>query len=419
MRVLILGSGGREHALGWKIAQSPLLEKLYFVPGNPGTQSLGENVVLQSAEEIVEFCEAHCIDLVIPGPEAWLVAGIVDLLTAKRIPSFGPNKAAAMLEGSKAFAKRLMLKAGVPTAAYWEFQTAREALDFLKTAQFPLVLKADGLAAGKGVTICHNRDEAESAVQFTMVDRKFGDAGKSIIIEEFLTGTEASFHLLCDGNHAVSLVSAQDHKALKDGNKGPNTGGMGTFAPSPLITPQMEETIRKEIAEPILKAMKAEGVPFVGSLFIGLMLTYHGPRVLEFNARFGDPETQVMMPLLDEDLLPILLSAAKGQLRDKTKTRTKAGSAVCVVLAAKGYPENPEKGKSIQLPDPLPSKNLVIFHAGTSRNDQDQLITCGGRVLGVTAWADNLGKAREHAYEAVKHTRFEGAYYRNDIGGHL
>ncbi|PIE02190.1 MAG: phosphoribosylamine--glycine ligase [Acidobacteria bacterium] len=416
MNILILGSGGREHALGWKISQSPLLGKLYFAPGNPGTLAYGQNINLKNNAEVVDFAVNNQIDLVIPGPEAWLMRGIVDDLEKKGVRAFGPTKQAAMLEGSKAFAKEMMDKAGVPTASHKTFTQIDDVMDHFKQAAFPLVVKADGLAAGKGVTICFTEEQAITAATEAMVDKKFGSSGNKLIIEEYLTGTEASFHLICDGKRATSLVSAQDHKALYEDNKGPNTGGMGTFAPSNLVTVEMEETIRAEIAEPILKAMAEEGIPFKGVLFIGLMLTYHGPRVLEFNARFGDPETQVMMPLLNEDLLPILLSAANGKLPERDRTRTKDAHAVCVIMASKGYPDQPEKGKIISLPDPLPSQDLVVFHAGTKK-EKGSLVTSGGRVLGVTAWSASMEEAREHAYEAVKQTHFEGAYYRTDIGG--
>lgn len=419
MNVLILGSGGREHALGWKIAQSPLLKKLFFAPGNPGTAETGENVSINTIDEIISFCKNEHINLVLPGPEAWLIKGITDELEQNGIPVFGPGKEAAMLEGSKAFAKEIMVKANVPTADYHEFNQAEKALDHAKHAAFPLVIKADGLAAGKGVTICQNREDAVQAITQCMIDKKFGASGEKIIIEEFLSGTEASFHLVCDGVRAVPLVSAQDHKALFDGNKGPNTGGMGTFAPSPRVTPGMEQTIINEIANPVLKVMREQGTPFKGVLFIGLMLTYHGPRVLEFNVRFGDPETQVMMPLIKDDFLELLHSAALGSLK-KTQIETLPGSAVCVVLSSKGYPEKPETGKAIEMPDLTDNKSgEIIFHAGTRRSETGQLLSSGGRVLGVTAWDRNIEKAREHAYETVKHVHFEGAYYRNDIGGTL
>jgi phosphoribosylamine--glycine ligase len=419
MNVLILGSGGREHALGWKIAQSPLCKTLFFAPGNPGTAEIGENVTINTIDEIISFCRDKNINLVLPGPEAWLIKGITDELEQAGIPVFGPGKEAALLEGSKAFAKEIMVKANVPTADFREFNRADKALAHVNHAAFPLVIKADGLAAGKGVTICHDREDAIQAITQCMIDKKFGSSGDKIIVEDFLTGTEASFHLVCDGVRAVPLVSAQDHKALFDGNKGPNTGGMGTFAPSPRVTSGMEQTIIDEIANPVLKVMREEGTPFKGVLFIGLMLTYHGPRVLEFNVRFGDPETQVMMPLIKDDLLELLYSAAQGSLK-KTKIETIPGSSVCVVLSSKGYPEKPETGKIIEMPDLADSGcGEIIFHAGTRRNEAGQLLSSGGRVLGVTAWDRNIEKAREHAYETVKHVHFEGAYYRNDIGGIL
>lgn len=414
MKVLIVGSGGREHALGWKIAQSPLLKQLFFAPGNPGTASLGENLALAGHVDVVAFCRKEAIDLVIVGPEQPLVEGLADALNEAGIACFGPNQAAARLEGSKAFSKEVMAAVGVPTAAYRDFVDYDEALAWAKEQKHPLVVKADGLAGGKGVTICQNLEETEAALKATMLDGKFGQSGDKVVLEEFLVGTEASFHVICDGKDVFPLVAAQDHKALYEGNRGPNTGGMGTFAPSPLVTPVMADLISQDICKPILDYMDRVGSPFRGVLFAGLMLTEDGPKVLEFNVRFGDPETQVMMPLLNFDLLPVLHGAAQGRLPENIDADIHSGSAVCVVLAAAGYPDSPQKGMPIVGLDRV--EQATVFHAGT-KNEGDHCVVSGGRVLGVTAQGKDLAEARRTAYAAVDLIDFTGKQFRKDIGG--
>lgn len=412
MQVLIVGGGGREHALGYKISQSPELKQLFFAPGNPGTANIGENVRLSGNEEICDFCKTNNIDLVVVGPEAPLVDGLADALQANNIPCFGPNAAAAQLEGSKEFAKQVMDATHIPTAAYASFTDYQEALAYVREQDHPIVVKADGLAAGKGVTICATLAETEAALKEAMEDQRFGEAGAKVVIEEFLVGIEASFHVITDGKKAHALIAAKDHKALNDGDSGPNTGGMGTMAPNPLVTPELAQTITTDIAQPVFDHMASKGMPFQGVLFIGLMLTDKGPKVLEFNVRFGDPETQVMLPLLDYDLLPVLLGAAKGELPEGDYP-FKDQTAVCVVLAGHGYPGTPRKGDPISgLED---GDNSVIFHAGTRELD-GTIYTNGGRVLGLTAWADNAEAAREAAYTMVRKVDFEGKTFRNDIG---
>lgn len=416
MNVLIVGSGGREHALGWKIAQSPLLKHLFFSPGNPGTRHLGTNLPAGGVDDIVRQARAHTIDLVVVGPEQPLVDGLADALADAGIACFGPNRAAARLEGSKAFAKRVMRKAGVPTAACAIFDDTQAARDYLAGAAYPLVIKADGLAAGKGVTVCPDVDRAQAALKAAMVDRVFGDAGKCVVIEDCLMGTEASYHIICDGRKFVALPTAQDHKALLNGNQGPNTGGMGTFAPNPNVTRKLAQHIETDIAAPVLQALQELGCPFKGVLFLGLMLTDEGPKVLEFNVRFGDPETQVILPLMDCDLLAVLRDAAAGSLDMPSPLPQKAQSAVCVVLAAKGYPTSPEKGRPISGLAQDWGPDAVVFHAGTKQAESGGLETSGGRVLGVTAWAEDLYSARHQAYCMANAIEFEGKYMRTDIG---
>lgn len=413
MRVLVVGGGGREHALGWKIAQSPLLSKLYFAPGNPGTAALGENVKLADNDSICNFCHEHGMDLVVVGPEAPLVAGLSDMLREGGIACFGPSRAAAQLEGSKAFSKEVMKAAGVPTAAYEQFTDLDAALAYVRQQKHPLVVKADGLAAGKGVTICQTVEASEAALRLTMEDRKFGDAGARVVVEEFLVGTETSFHVITDGERCLPLIPAKDHKALYDGDKGPNTGGMGTFSPNPLINDVMAARIQEEVCEPVFRHMREQGNEFHGVLFVGLMMTEEGPKVLEFNVRFGDPETQVMMPMLDFDLLPVLHGAARGKL-PSGNFPYKKGGAVCIVLAAEGYPESARKGDLITGLDDF--ENGIVFHAGT-REEDGKIYTNGGRVLGLTAWGDTLESARERAYHMRDRVNFSGKQFRNDIGG--
>lgn len=414
MRVLIVGSGGREHALGWKLSQSPLLEKLYFAPGNPGTALMGENLNLADHDRIVGFCTEQGVDLVVVGPEAPLVEGLADQLGQAGIACFGPSKAAARLEGSKAFAKEIMAEAGVPTAAYASFTDLESALAYARLQSHPLVVKADGLAAGKGVVICATLAESETALREMMEAGRFGEAGARVVLEEFLEGTEASYHVLCDGEFCLPLVAARDHKTLHEGGRGPNTGGMGTVAPNPAVDQALAQRIRVDVCEPVLRVMRQRGTPFQGVLFVGLMLTAKGPKVLEFNVRFGDPETQVMMPLLNFDLLPVLHGAARGWL-PAGDHGFKPGSAVCVVMAAAGYPETPRRGDQIQ---GIASEyeQAMVFHAGT-RTENDTLYTHGGRVLGVTAWAPTLSAAQTKAYEICDQIEFAGKQFRRDIGG--
>ena len=413
MRILILGGGGREHALGWKIAQSPDCEALFFAPGNPGTASLGTNTALSGNDAITAFARENQIDLVVVGPEQPLVDGIADALEASGILCFGPSAAAARLEGSKSFAKEIMVETGIPTAAHGTFSDIDEALVFARQQRHPLVVKADGLAAGKGVTICKTLDETERALREAMQDGRFGEAGETVVLEEFLEGVEASVHMISDGTRFLPLITAKDHKAIGDGDVGPNTGGMGTYAPSPLLDENQVGVIHTTICRPVMHAMASRGTPFRGVLFTGLMLTEDGPKVLEFNVRFGDPETQVMMPMLDFDLLPVLEGAAEGKIPEGDYP-FKPGAAVCVVLAASGYPGSARKGDTITgLPEE--GRQQVVFHAGTNR-DGDHLVTGGGRVLGATAWSDDLASAREKAYEMADQIRFEGQQLRRDIG---
>lgn len=413
MRVLVLGSGGREHALGWKIAQSPLLQALYFSPGNPGTAELGTNIRLNDPTAIIAFAKSEKIDLVVVGPEQPLVDGICDRLNEAGISCFGPSQAAAQLEGSKSFAKSVMDAAGVRTAAYRVFDQFDAAWRYVQTANHPLVVKADGLAAGKGVTICKNPDDTLIALQEALQQAKFGTAGNQVVIEEFLQGHEASFHLICDGERVVPLISAQDHKTLYEGNLGPNTGGMGTFAPTPFLTSEMADDLKEKVCIPVLKEMKRRGAPFKGTLFAGLMLTEKGPYVLEFNCRFGDPETQVIMTLLDGDLLPLLKGAAEGQIPTEN-LKWKDGAAVCVVMAAAGYPAAPRKGDPIV---DLPKGDAFqVFQAGTRRDESRVLLTNGGRVLGITAHGVDIPAARDCAYQQVANIHFKDAQFRGDIG---
>lgn len=413
MRVLLIGGGGREHALGWKIAQSPLCDQLYFAPGNPGTAALGENITLGDNTATAAWAKDNQIDLVVVGPEQPLVDGLADTLAQAGVPCFGPSAAAARLEGSKAFAKEIMDTVNAPTAGYARFSEFDAAMAYVREQGVPQVVKADGLAAGKGVTICHSLNEAETALREALLDGRFGDAGAEVVIEEFLEGVECSFHLISDGKGFVPLITAKDHKAIFDGDKGPNTGGMGTYAPNPLLDDAQVTKIQKDICEPVLRHMGDQGMTFRGVLFTGLMLTEKGPKVLEFNVRFGDPETQVMLPMLDFDLLPVLHGAAVGQLPDGPFPY-KQGAAVCVVLASAGYPAGSSKGDVIS--GVADTENGVVFHAGTKMVD-DQLVTAGGRVLGATAWDADLSAARKRAYAAADAISFDGKQNRSDIGG--
>ena len=420
MKVLIVGGGGREHAIAWKVAQSPKVEKIYCAPGNAGIAGLAEcvDIGVMDFDAQVTFAREHGIDLVIVGPDDPLAAGAADAFEAAGLRVFGPRKNAAILEGSKAFSKDLMKKYNIPTASYETFDSAEDALAYLEDAPMPIVLKADGLALGKGVLICNTREEAKEGVKTLMLDKQFGSAGDRIVVEEFMTGREVSVLSFVDGKTIKIMTSAQDHKRAGDGDQGLNTGGMGTFSPSPFYTEEVDAFCRKYIYQPTVDAMKAEGREFKGIIFFGLMLTDKGPKVLEYNARFGDPETQVVLPLLESDLLKVMTACTEGTLAD-TEVRFSDGAAACVILASGGYPVAYEKGKPItglvdgQLPD---EPDVTVYHSGTAITEDGQLVTNGGRVLGVTATAPGLPRAISIAYEAAEHIHFDKLHKRTDIG---
>jgi phosphoribosylamine--glycine ligase len=416
MNVLLLGSGGREHALAWALSASPLLSKLFCAPGNAGIADVAECLPLDAADHvsIIAFCREARIDLVVIGPEAPLVAGLGDALGASGIRYFGPTKSAAQLEGSKGFTKDLCRKAGIPTAAYGRFSDIAAAKNYLASQSVPIVVKADGLAAGKGVIIAETRGDAEAAVDFCL-SGAFGSAGAEVVIEEFLTGEEASFFALCDGNSALPLASAQDHKRVGDGDTGPNTGGMGAYSPAPVMTAQMTERVMTEIIRPTIEEMAARGTPFKGLLFAGLMITATGPKLIEYNVRFGDPETQVLMMRLKSDLLAALLATTDGVLTN-FDMRWSEDAALTVVMAANGYPGTPARGTEIKGLDAAKAiPNVEIFHAGT-RRDGDRILADGGRVLNVTGRGRTVSEARDAAYAAVEKIDWPGGFYRKDIG---
>ena len=416
MNILLIGSGGREHALAIAIAKSPLLTNLFIAPGNPGTRACGRNVALDVADHaaVVAFCRAEKIELVVVGPEAPLVAGLVDDLAAAGIAAFGPTKAAAQLEGSKGFTKDLCREFNIPTGAYGRFADAATARAYAREKGAPIVVKADGLAAGKGVVVAMTLPEAEAAIDM-IFGGAFGAAGAEVVIEEFLEGEEASFFALCDGERALAFASAQDHKRVGEGDTGPNTGGMGAYSPAPVMTPAMDARVMAEIIAPTPRGMKARGAPFRGVLFAGLMIGKDGPRLIEFNARFGDPETQVMLPRLDEDIVPLLAAAARGALRAEP-ARLKPQTALTVVYAAKGYPDAPERGTEIRGLDRAEAMpGVVVTHAGTKR-DGERLLANGGRVLNITAMADTVREAQARAYAAVDVIDWPGGFCRRDIG---
>ncbi len=418
MKVLIVGSGGREHALAWKIAQSPRVEKLYCAPGNAGISQYAECVAIGAMEfeKLADFAEENEIGLTVVGMDDPLVGGIVDVFEARGLRVFGPRKNAAILEGSKAFSKDLMKKYGIPTAAYENFDDPKAALQYLETeAKFPIVLKADGLALGKGVLICQNLEEAKAGVRTIMEDRQFGAAGNRMVIEEFMTGREVSVLSFVDGKTIRCMTSAQDHKRAGDGDTGLNTGGMGTFSPSPFYTEEVEAFCEKHIFQPTVDAMAAEGRPFKGIIFFGLMLTPEGPRVLEYNARFGDPEAQVVLPRMKNDIVDVFEACIDGTL-DRIDLQFEDNACVCVVLASAGYPVKYEKGLEIRGLEKFQGRDdCFVFHAGTAFKD-GKIVTNGGRVLGVTAKGKTLKEDRANAYEAVKWVDFDNKYCRNDIG---
>src|SRR5580693_82725 len=416
MNILLLGSGGREHALAWKMAASPLTDRLFCAPGNAGIVQEAECVALDLADHaaIIAFCRANRINFVVVGPEVPLCAGIVDDLEAAGIKVFGPSRAAAQLEGSKGFTKDLCRSAGIPTAAYERFRTADEAKAYARDHGAPIVVKADGLAAGKGVVVAESIVEAEAAIEM-ILGGELGAAGAELVIEEFLAGEEASFFALCDGETALPLASAQDHKRAFDGDKGPNTGGMGAYSPAPIIDAAMSARVMAEIVQPTLRAMKDMGAPYKGVLYAGLMITAEGPKLIEYNVRFGDPECQVLMPRLMSDLVPALLASRDGVLKS-LDLRWHAQAALTVVMAAKGYPGRYAKGSVIEgLDEAAAVEGVEIFHAGT-KAEGDRLLANGGRVLNVTALGDSVAEARARAYQAVSRIRWPDGFCRHDIG---
>ena len=417
MRVLIVGGGGREHAIATCVVKSSKVEKLYCAPGNAGIGQIAECVPINVMEftKLVEFAKEKEIDFVIVGPDDPLVGGLVDEMQAAGIKTFGPRKNAAILEGSKAFSKDLMKKYNIPTAAYETFDDSDAALEYLQNSEYPVVLKADGLALGKGVLICMNKKEAEDGVRTIMLDKQFGSAGNRIVIEEFMTGREVSVLSYVDGKTIKTMTSAQDHKRAMDGDQGLNTGGMGTFSPSPFYTEEVDEFCKKYVYQATVDAMAAEGREFKGIIFFGLMLTPKGPRVLEYNARFGDPEAQVVLPRMKNDIIDVMEACIDGTL-DQVKVEFEDNAAVCVVLASEGYPVHYEKGFEIQGLENFDGKDgYYCFHAGTLLKS-GKIVTNGGRVLGVTATGKDLVQARANAYEATKWIRFDNKYMRNDIG---
>ena len=418
MKVLVIGGGGREHAICWKLSKSPKVDELYCAPGNAGIAEVAKcvDIGVMDFEKMADFAKKEAFDLVVVGPDDPLAGGIVDVLEEKGLRVFGPRKNAAILEGSKAFSKDLMKKYGIPTAAYETFDTPEAALNYLETAPVPIVLKADGLALGKGVLICNTREEAKEGVKTLMLDKQFGHAGDRIVVEQFMTGREVSVLSFVDGKTIKIMSSAQDHKRAKDGDQGLNTGGMGTFSPSPFYTPEVDEFCKKHIYQATVDAMKAEGREFKGIIFFGLMLTADGPKVLEYNARFGDPETQVVLPRMKNDIVDVFEACVDGTL-DQIDLQFEDNAAVCVVLASDGYPEHYEKGKKITGLENFKDKDgYYVFHAGSKFDAEGNILTNGGRVLGVTATGKDLKEARANAYKATEWVNFENKYMRHDIG---
>ena len=417
MNVLLVGSGGREHALSWALAKSPRLKKLFIAPGNPGTAQCGTNVPLDpdNHKAVIEFCHQEQIGLVVIGPEAPLVAGLANALDKPGIAVFGPSQTAAQLEGSKAFTKALCDEAQVPTAAYARFTDPAQAIAYVRENGAPIVIKADGLAAGKGVVVAQSLDEAEQAIHM-MASGGLGDAGSQIVIEECLFGEEVSYFVLSDGDTALAFTSAQDHKAVGDGDTGPNTGGMGAYSPASVLTPALERRVMDEIILPSIRTMKKRGTPFKGILFAGLMLTENGPKLIEYNVRFGDPECEVMLPRLKTDLLDVLEAGAKGHL-DRIKLEWDNKTALTVIYAANGYPGTPVKGTEIKgITQAAALENTLVFHAGTVTDKDQRVLANGGRVLAVTAMGPTVTEAQNKAYHALSLIDWPGGFYRRDIG---
>lgn len=416
MRILVIGGGGREHAIVWALAKSDKVAKLYCAPGNAGIAQLAEcaPIAVHQFDELIRFAKDHAVDLVVVGPDDPLAAGIVDAFEAAGIPTFGPRKNAAEIEGSKIFMKELLRKYAIPTAAYETFTDYETALDYLRKQQTPIVVKADGLAAGKGVTVARTMEEAEAALRAMMVDKVFGESGSQVVIEEFLEGQEMSILAFVDGETVRAMVPAQDHKPVFDNDEGPNTGGMGTYTPLPHIDPAIVEDAIEHIIKPTAKAMVSEGRPFRGVLFAGLMITKNGPKTIEFNARMGDPETQVVLPRLKTDLVDIILAAVNGRL-DQIEIEWHEEAAVCVILASEGYPGSYPKGRKIEGLAEAEAQGALVFHAGTALDADGSFVTAGGRVLGVVGRGRDIAEARANAYEACGIIRFEGMHYRKDI----
>ncbi|GIX07306.1 MAG: phosphoribosylamine--glycine ligase [Candidatus Poribacteria bacterium] len=417
MKCLVIGGGGREHAIAWKLAQSPAVSKLYAVPGNAGIAQLAEcrSLPLEGDfSELLNWVEAEGIDLTVVGPEAPLVAGIVDAFQKRGRAIFGPHAQAAQLEGSKQFAKEFMARHRIPTARFQVFDRPEPAREYVRRQGAPIVVKASGLAAGKGAIVCKTLQEAEEAIERIMVAREFGDAGDRVVVEDFLQGEEASFTVFCDGERAVPLASSQDHKPIYEGDRGPNTGGMGAYSPAPVVDEVVHRFVMERIVTPALRGMAQEGRPYTGVLYVGLMITAEGPQVLEFNCRLGDPEAQAILPRLDSDLVPILQAALEGRL-EESLFRWRPEAAVCVVMASGGYPGKYRTGFPIRgLEEAEAIEGVVLFHAGTKRED-GQIVTAGGRVLGVTALGPTVREAAERAYRACSKITFQDAYYRRDI----
>jgi len=418
MNILLVGSGAREHALAWAISASPLCDRLICAPGNPGMAALGDCVPVGSEDiaGLVALARRESIDFVVVGPEAPLVAGLVDRLAEAGIKAFGPSAAAAQLEGSKGFMKDLCARAGIPTAAYARFSDAQAAKAYIRDRGAPIVVKADGLAAGKGVTVAASLEEALAAVDDAMLDRRFGAAGAELVIEDVLEGEELSYFALADGKSLLALASAQDHKRAFDGDEGPNTGGMGAYSPAPVATPEIEARVHAEILEPLLRQMAEEGMPYKGVLFLGLMIGRAGPKLIEINCRFGDPECEVLLARLDSDILPALIACADGVLAS-TDLRWRDAAAICVVLASNGYPGSYGKGSVIRGVESAAAgdPDVIVFHAGTARNDAGELTATGGRVLTVTAVAPDVKTARDKAYAAVDRIDWPEGFCRRDI----
>ena len=414
MKVLVIGSGGREHALLWRLAQSPSVTEVYAIPGNDGMTDVAHLIPVKGHEDILDFARLMKVDLTVAGPETVLTDGLADEFAAAGLPFFGPSKAAARIEGSKGFAKDLMKKYGIPTAAYEVFTDEDKAVAYLKAnKKYPIVIKADGLAAGKGVIIAQTEDEAVSTVKDMLEGHSFGGAGRSMVIEEFMEGEEASVLCFCDGTTVVPMVSSQDHKRIFDGDKGPNTGGMGAYAPAPVMTDDMMDEVKVKILRPIVATMKKEGYPFKGCLYAGLMITDEGPKVVEFNCRFGDPETEAVLPLFDGDLDQVMLDCVNGTLT-KEEVKWKKGCAVDVVLASEGYPSSHSSGEVISGLEDAKKAGCLVFHAGTTRKNGEYVVN-GGRVLNVVALAPTLAEAKAKAYEGVSRIHWQGMQYRHDI----